>query len=98
MGRIKSNIISVVLLLFSALAVVLSLLAAARITELSDRSEKLQKEIHEIKQENVLLQSGYDNEVSLDYLEQYAKSVLGMQRISPDQIIYLEKDEDVVIG
>lgn len=98
MDRIRSKIISVILLLFSATAVVLSLLAAARITELSDRSEKLQKEIHEIKRENVLLQSKYDNEVSLDYLEQYAKTVLGMQRISPNQIFCLETDEDVVIG
>lgn len=98
MGRIRRNIISVILLFFSALTVVLSLLATARIAELNDRSEKLREEIHEIKRENVLRQSRYDNKVSLDYLEQYAKSVLGMQRISPNQIFCLKTDEDVVIG
>ncbi len=98
MEKKRRNIFSGILLFFSALAVVLSLLAAARIAELTDKSEKLREEIHEVKRENILLQSRCDNEVSLEYLERYATDVLGMGRISPNQIFYVETDEDVVIG
>lgn len=98
MEKKRRNVFSSILLFFSALVIVLSLLAAARTAELRDKSEKLSTEIHEIKRENILLKSRCDNEVSLDYLERYATNVLGMQHISPNQIFYLETDEDVVIG
>ena len=83
---------------FSAAAIVLSLLASARITELRDRGGKLAKEIHEIKRESIHLRAECDNAISLEYLESYATNVLGMQHVSPNQIFYIENDEDVVIG
>ena len=85
------------MLLVSAVIVVLSLLASAKLAEVEDRSEKLTKETALLEQRNRLLQSQCENLVSIEELERYAIEQLGMQRLSPGQVFYLETD-DVVIG
>ena len=85
------------MLLFSAVIVVLSLLASAKLAEVEDRSEKLKKETALLEQRNRLLQAQCENLVSIEDLERYAIEQLGMQRLSPGQVFYLETD-DVVIG
>lgn len=85
------------MLFISAVIVVLSLLASAKLAEMEDRSEKLTKETALLEQRNRLLQAQCENLVSIEELERYAIEQLGMQRLSPSQIFYLETD-DVVIG
>lgn len=85
------------MLLVSAVIVVLSLLASAKLAEVEDRSEKLTKETALLEQKNRLLQVQCENLVSIEELERYAIEKLGMQRLSPSQVFYLETD-GVVIG
>ena len=85
------------MLLVSAVIVVLSLLASAKLAEVEDRSEKLTKETALLEQRNRLLQAQSENLLSIEELERYAIEQLGMQRLSPSQVFYLETD-DVVIG
>ena len=85
------------MLLVSAVIVVLSLLASAKLAEVEDRSEKLTKETALLEQRNRLLLAQCENLVSIEELERYAIEQLGMQRLSPGQVFYLETD-DVVIG
>ncbi len=85
------------MLLVSAVIVVLSLLASAKLAEVEDRSEKLTKETALLEQRNRLLLAQCENLVSIEELERYAIEQLGMQRLSPSQVFYLETD-DVVIG
>ena len=95
--RKRTKLPAAVLLLVSAVIVVLSLLASAKLAEVEDRSEKLTKETALLEQRNRLLQSQCENLVSIEELERYAIEQLGMQRLSPGQVFYLETD-DVVIG
>lgn len=85
------------MLLVSAVIVVLSLLASAKLAEVEDRSEKLTKETALLEQRNRLLQAQCENLLSIEELERHAIEQLGMQRLSPSQVFYLETD-DVVIG
>lgn len=93
----RTKLPAAVLLLISAVIVVLSLLASAKLAEVEDRSEKLKKETALLEQRNRLLQAQCENLVSIEELERYAIEQLGMQRLSPGQVFYLETD-DVVIG
>lgn len=95
--RNSSRLPALVLLFASAVILVLSLLASAKLTELEDRVEKLTDEIALAERENRLLQAQCENLVSISELERYAVEKLGMQRLSSSQIFYLETD-DVVIG
>lgn len=85
------------LLALSAVILVLSLLASARLTEIDDRTETLSDEIILLERRNSILQAQYESLISMEELECYAVEVLGMQRLSPWQIFYLDVD-DVVIG
>lgn len=95
--RKRTKLPTAVLLLVSAVIVVLSLLASAKLAEVEDRSEKLTKETALLEQRNRLLLAQCENLVSIEELERYAIEQLGMQRLSPSQVFYLETD-DVVIG
>lgn len=85
------------LIALSAVTLVLSLLASARLTELDDRAKTLSDEILLLERENSILQAQYENPISMEELERYAVETLGMQRLSPWQIFYLNAD-NVLIG
>jgi hypothetical protein len=54
--------------------------------ELTDKESQLET----LKEENRILQAQYESSLSLEELERYAIEELGMQRLSPGQIIYID--------
>lgn len=91
-GKTRKTFVAV-LLLFSAMGVMLSLLGTARAAELDDKSEKIIAEMDEVKRENRLLQAKCETIMSLEELESYALDELGMQHICRWQIISLEAEK-----
>lgn len=84
------SIFIAVILIFSAAALLLTLLSFAKLAVLEDMTETLNTEISELKKENALLRACTDNSMSLEELEEYAVDVLGMQHPQPEQT---EKEE-----
>lgn len=93
MTKKTGKVFITVLLIFSAAAIVLLLLVTARLAELNDRSEKIVKDMNELKQENMVLQAKCENIMSIEELELYAVNELGMQRVCPCQIFYIDLEK-----
>lgn len=82
----KHNVFITVILIFSAAALLLTLLSFAKLAALDDMTETLNNEISELKKENALLRAYTENSMTLEELEEYAENVLGMQRPQPEQV------------
>ena len=95
MHRAKQLLFSAVLLVFSAAALVCSLIFTARAAACEDKSEKATTEIAELKKENLLLRAKCDNRLTLAELEKYAVEQLGMERLTPAMIETLEVSEEL---
>ncbi len=81
-----------------ALISVMLLLAVLAITflclygynyKLSTEIASLQSELNELKEDNYYLESEFDNNLNLDYIEEVALTRLGMQKPSSYQIKYI---------
>lgn len=70
--------------------VVLSLFARMRIVNISDSCNELRAELEELEEENIKLNIEYESAISLEKLEEYAVSVLGMQKPTSEQIKIIE--------
>lgn len=88
--KVNESLFRAVVFCFSALMVILSLLANIRLAAASDRAAGLQKELEELKTENQILRAEYENSVSLEEIERYATQVLGLRRCAPGQVQYIE--------
>ena len=75
---------------FSAALLILSLLTSIKLAAVNDTAARLEKEVARLKNENEILRAEYENSLSLEEIERYAIEELGMQRCSPNQIIYVE--------
>jgi len=84
--------------LFSAVLLILSLLSSIKLAAVNDRAAELEKQVERIETETQILRAEYENSRSLREIERYATEVLGMQRCSPGQIIYIEQPDEVLIG
>lgn len=78
---------------FSAVMILLSLLASVKLAGVNDEAARLEKEAQELKAENEILRAEYENSVSIQEIESYAVNELGMQRLMPGQIYYIELPE-----
>lgn len=78
---------------FSALLLIASLLGYIELAAINEKLASTETEIKALKEEYQILQARYENSLSLSELEQYAINELGMQRLSPGQIIYLEIEQ-----
>lgn len=83
-----------VCLCFSAVMIVLSLLTSIQLAAVNDEAARLEREVEALKTENEILSAEYQNSLSLEEIERYATQVLGMQRQTPRQIIYIELPEE----
>lgn len=81
-----------------ALITVMLLMAVLAITflclygynyKLSTEIASLQSELNELKEDNYYLESEFDNNLNLDYIEEVAINKLGMQKPSSYQIKYI---------
>lgn len=83
----KSRFLTVLFSILTAAVLVASLLAQIRLTEASDENAALEKKLNELCDENTRLEIEYESSYSLPELEEYAKSVLGMQRATDGEDI-----------
>ncbi len=98
MGRNENNnvcgsLFRAILILFSCVLMVFTMLCTVRLAAMNDKASASEKRIQELSAENDVLIAHYESSIGLDEIEQYATEVLGMQRCTPGQIIYLEAPE-----
>lgn len=82
----KSKILIVVFSVLCAVILVASLLAQIKLTEATDENASLRKELSALRDENTRLKITYESSVSLPELEDYAKTVLGMQKPGSEEV------------
>ena len=75
---------------FSLLLLVSALLGFIRLAALNEELTGLEKSLKTLKEENRVLQARVESSLSLEELERRATEELGMQRLSPGQIIYID--------
>lgn len=75
---------------FSLLLLVSALLGSIRLAALNEELTGLEKSLKTLKEENRVLQARVESSLSLEELERRATEELGMQRLSPGQIIYID--------
>ena len=64
-----------------------SLLCGIRLAAVNDLAAERKKEVEELKAENARLLARCESSLSLEEIERYAVEVLGMQRLSGEQIV-----------
>ena len=69
----------------------------AKIDESFEKAQDLKKELAKIEKENSQLELAIESNLNLSHIEQQAKELLGMQKLSSKQIVYVnfEKDDHV---
>ena len=77
----------------AALLLVISLLCSIRVTAVNDRAARLERENAALEAEIAVLAARAESRLSLEELERYAVEKLGMQRLSPGQVILIETPE-----
>ena len=75
---------------FSLVLLVSALLGSIRLAALNEELTGLEKSLKTLKEENRVLQARVESSLSLEELERRATEELGMQRLSPGQIIYID--------
>lgn len=92
MKRVSAALFLVVIFGFSAVLLVLSLLASVKLAALDDTAARLEKEQQTLYNENRALAAKYEQSISLDEVERIAVEELGMCRPSAEQIEYITMD------
>lgn len=90
MGRMNGILFRAICIGFSLLLLVSALLGAIRLAALSEELNTLEKTLKTLKEENRVLHARVESSLSLEELERRAIEELGMQRLSPGQIIYID--------
>lgn len=91
MRKTTANIFfRLILLLFSALLAVLTLLTGIDLTAEGERVAAQNREISALEEENERLRVQIECATDLETLEEYAIRVLGMQRCGQEQIIVID--------
>ena len=92
MKKLQECLFQAICFCFSAVLLVMTLLCSIRQAAVSEQSLRMQQETERLRDENAILRSRYEQSVSLEEIERYASRVLGMQRCSAGQIIYIPMD------
>lgn len=90
MGRVNHILFRTICIGFSLLMLVGALLGSIELAAINEELTALEERLEELKNENRLLQARYESSLSLEELERRATEELGMQRLNPGQIIYIE--------
>ena len=90
MSRINGIYFRVICIGFSLVLLVSALLGSIRLAAVNEELNALEKSLQSLKEENRVLQARVESSLSLEELERRAIEELGMQRLSPGQIIYIE--------
>lgn len=73
----------------AAVMLVLVLFSHIELTALSESAAECQSRITELTEQQHKLQAAYETSFCMDEVEAYAIHELGMQKVRPDQIVYL---------
>ena len=87
--------------IFAAVILVASLLVQIKLTEAADENAKLRQKLDEITEENTRLTARFESSIDIAELEQYAKTVLGMQMPGSERIIQIDvpvQDKAVILS
>ena len=90
MKRLHENLFLLIGLVFSVSVLVLFLFTTIDVSAVRDENRRLLLETTGLAEENERLCAQTEECLSLEAIERYARERLGMQRLSPTQIIYLE--------
>ena len=93
MKQVNEILFRAVCLCAAALLLVISLLCSIRVTAVNDRAARLERENAALEEEIAVLAARAESRLSLEELEHYAVEKLGMQRLSPGQVILIETPE-----
>ncbi len=93
MKQVNEILFRAVCLCAAALLLVISLLCSIRVTAVNDRAARLERENAALEAEIAVLAARAESRLSLEELERYAVEKLGMQRLSPGQVILIETPE-----
>lgn len=89
-GRVGRILFRAISIGFSLCLLVGALMGSIKLAELNEELAALEQELTELKEENHILQAKSESSLSLEELERYATEVLGMQRLKPSQIFYID--------
>lgn len=76
--------------LLAAVILVLGILGESRIFDISAESSALEQRLRELELEQTRLRIAYESAFNLTELEDYAVNELGMRKIAPEQIVYID--------
>ena len=89
MSRMNGIYFRVICIGFSLVLLVSALLGSIRLAAVNEELNALEKSLQSLKEENRVLQARVESSLSLEELERRAVEELGMQRLSPGQILYI---------
>ena len=92
MKQLNETLFTAVTLCFSALLLVMTLLTGIKLAAVNDAA-RLEQETARLRTQNGILEAEYENSLSLEEIERYAEEVLGMQRCTPEQMIYIQMED-----
>ena len=87
--KLSRSLFCAVVYVFSSGLLIISLLVSIRITALWDEVTSVQHIVDELKEENTRLTNEYESSISLEEIENYATTQLGMCRCTNEQIEYI---------
>ncbi|MEA5151833.1 MAG: hypothetical protein VB039_04425 [Oscillospiraceae bacterium] len=93
MKQLNETLFTAVTLCFSALLLVMTLLTGIKLAAVNDAAARLEQETARLRTQNGILEAEYENSLSLEEIERYAEEVLGMQRCTPEQMIYIQMED-----
>ena len=93
MKQLNETLFTAVTLCFSALLLVMTLLTGIKLAAVNDAAARLEQETARLRTQNGILEADYENSLSLEEIERYAEEVLGMQRCTPEQMIYIQMED-----
>lgn len=85
-----SSFLSTAFLVVLALSVTaMMIFSRVELTELTAQINKAEKELNQLKNENIKLNIEAESQISLSKVEEYAKNVLGMKKLQNYQVEYV---------
>lgn len=90
MKKFRETAFIIICVVFSAVMLMLCLASSIELNKVNDQAAGFERQTEKLKTENAVLRAELESSLSLEELEAYAVGVLGMQRCSPGQIVYIE--------
>lgn len=87
--KLSHSAFCAVVYVFSSAVLIISLLVSIRITAMWDEVTAAERIAEELREENAILMSEYESSISLEKIEEYATTQLGMCSAANEQTEYI---------